>query len=54
MGRKVKTILAHSHGLESRKISGGGRSVFLDFSFYRTSQDVQINVQVGDESGGAK
>src|ERR1700694_1499644 len=37
MERKARTILAHSHGLESQKISGGGRSVFLDFSFYRTA-----------------
>jgi len=40
MGRKVKTILAHSQGLERRKIPGGARSVFLDFSFYRTSQEL--------------
>jgi hypothetical protein len=37
MGRKVRTILAHSHGLESKKISGRRRGVLLDFSFYRTS-----------------
>jgi len=40
MGRKLRTILAHSHGLESQKISGGGRGVLLDFSFYRTSRDL--------------
>ena len=40
MERKTRTILAHSHGLESKKISGRRRSVFLDFPFYRTSQDV--------------
>src|SRR6202142_121931 len=38
MGRKARTMLAHSEGLESKKSSGGGRSVFLDFPFYRTSQ----------------
>jgi hypothetical protein len=38
MGRKTRTILAHLQGLESQKISAGGRSVFLDFYFYRTSQ----------------
>ena len=43
MGRKTKTILAHLQGLESQKISGGGRSVFLDFSFYRTYQDLGGN-----------
>src|SRR5882762_5451695 len=40
MGRKVRTILAHSQGLESKKISGRRRGVFLDFSFYRTSREV--------------
>src|SRR6266404_4207663 len=40
LGRKVRTILAHSHGLESKKISGRRRGVFLDFSFYRTSRDL--------------
>src|SRR5712675_253124 len=40
LGRKVRTILAHSHGLESKKISGRRRGVFLDFSFYRTHQDL--------------
>ncbi len=40
MGRKVRTILAHSQGLESKKISGRRRGVFLDFSFYRTSWDL--------------
>jgi hypothetical protein len=38
MGRKVRTILAHSHGLKSKKKSGGRRGVSLDFSFYRTYQ----------------
>jgi hypothetical protein len=40
MGRKVRTILAHSHGLESKKKSGRRRGVSLDFSFYRTSRDL--------------
>jgi len=40
MGRKARSTLAQSSRLESQKISGGGRSVFLDFSFYRTSQDL--------------
>src|ERR1039458_3280222 len=40
MGRKTRSILAHSYGLESQNISGDGRSIFLDFSFYRTSQDL--------------
>jgi hypothetical protein len=40
MGRKARSTLAQSQWLESQKISGGGRSVFLDFSFYRTSQDL--------------
>ena len=38
MGRKLRTILAHSHGLKSKKKSGRRRGVSLDFSFYRTSQ----------------
>ena len=40
MGRKTRSTLAQSGRLESQRISGGGRSVFLDFSFYRTSQDL--------------
>src|ERR1039457_5784415 len=40
MGRKARSTLAQSGRLESQKISGGGRSVFLDFSFYRTSRDL--------------
>src|SRR6267143_5487941 len=40
MGRKVRTILAHSQGLESKKISGRRRGVFLDFSFYRTCREL--------------
>jgi hypothetical protein len=40
MGRKARNTLAQSGRLESQKISGGGRSVFLDFSFYRTYQDL--------------
>ena len=48
MGRKARTILAHSRGLESKKISSRRRSVFLDFSFYRTYRDVGTskNLQV--------
>src|SRR6266478_2037290 len=42
LGRKVRTILAHSHGLESKKISGRRRGVFLDFSFYRTYRDLAL------------
>src|SRR5437899_10321595 len=38
MGRKAKTIPAQSRGLEVKKTSGRGRGIFLDFSFYRTSQ----------------
>jgi hypothetical protein len=37
MGRKARSTLAQSGRLESQKISGGGRSVFLDFSFYRSA-----------------
>src|ERR1039457_2105348 len=40
MERKARSTLAQSGRLESQKISGGGRSVFLDFSFYRTSRDL--------------
>jgi hypothetical protein len=40
MGRKARIILAHLSGLESKKCSGGGRSIFLDFTLYRTSQDL--------------
>src|SRR5713226_7691304 len=40
MGRKAKTIPAQSRGLEVKKTSGRGGGVFLDFSFYRTSQDL--------------
>ena len=40
MGRKARSTLAQSGRLESQKISGGGRSVFLDFSFYRTYRDL--------------
>jgi hypothetical protein len=36
MGRKARTIPAHSRELESKKISGDGRGIFLDFPFYRT------------------
>jgi hypothetical protein len=36
VGRKASTILAYLRGLESQKISGGGRSAFRDFLFYRT------------------
>ena len=32
----VKTYPAQSTGLESKNISSGGESVFLDFPFYRT------------------
>ena len=32
----VKTYPAQSTGLESKKISSGAESVFLDFPFYRT------------------
>jgi hypothetical protein len=32
----IKTYPAQSTGLESKKISSGGESVFLDFPFYRT------------------
>jgi hypothetical protein len=40
--RKNRTILVPAHGLESQKISGRGRSVLLDFSFYRTSRDLAM------------
>jgi len=36
MGRRARTILADSNGLESKKISRSGRGIFLDFPFYRT------------------
>ena len=42
MGRKLRTILAHSHGLKSKKKSGRRRGVSLDFSFYRTSRDLAM------------
>jgi hypothetical protein len=45
VGRKAKTILAHSQGLESKKISGGGGSIFLDFTFYRTSQELGADAE---------
>jgi hypothetical protein len=40
MGRKTRTILADSHGLESKKKSGGRRGIFLDFPFYGTYQEL--------------
>jgi hypothetical protein len=43
MGRQAGNILAHSKGLESKKSSGGGRGIFLDFSFYRTYQDLAVS-----------
>src|SRR5450759_4831186 len=45
MGRKARTILAHSHGLESKKISGRRRSVSLDSPFYRTYQVLAVTVR---------
>src|ERR1700690_393633 len=47
MGRKARTMLAHSKALESKKRSRGGRSVGLHFPFYRTYQDLQINCEGG-------
>jgi hypothetical protein len=44
-GRKTRTILTHSQGLESKKLSGGGRSIFLDFTFYRTSQELGADAE---------
>jgi len=38
--RKSRTILAYPRGLKSQKISGGERSVFLDFLSYSTSRKV--------------
>jgi len=43
MGQKARSILAHSYGLESKRISGGGGSVFLDFPFYRTYQELEMH-----------
>src|SRR5579863_329860 len=40
MARRARNILAHSQGLESKKNSGGRRGIFLDFTFYRTYQDL--------------
>jgi len=42
MARKARNIPAHSQGLESKKNSGGRRGIFLDFTFYRTSQDFAL------------
>ena len=39
-GAEGQNILTHSRGLESKKISGGARSVFLDFTFYRTYREL--------------
>jgi hypothetical protein len=39
MERNDRTILAHSVRLESQKISGLRRGIFLDFPFYRTYQE---------------
>src|SRR6202165_399296 len=39
-GAEEQNHPAQSHGLESQKISGRRRSVFLDFSFYRTYRDL--------------
>ena len=36
--RTVRTDLAQSSGLESKKTSGQGRSIFLDIPLYRTYQ----------------
>jgi hypothetical protein len=47
MGRKVRTILAHSDGLESEKKSGRRRGIFLDFPFYRTYQDLTMPLTKG-------
>ena len=43
----VKTYPAQSTGLESKKISSGAESVFLDFPFYRTD----ISSQSQESSG---
>jgi hypothetical protein len=39
-GGRSETSSLHSLGLERKKVSGGGRSVLLDFTFYRTYQDL--------------
>jgi hypothetical protein len=38
MERKARTILLNHVGLESKKTSGQGRSIFLDIPLYRTSE----------------
>ena len=42
LGRKARTIPAQPNGLESKKISGRSRGVFLDFPFYRTSEGARL------------
>jgi hypothetical protein len=39
-GARPEQTLPSLRGLESQKISGGRRSFFLDFPFYRTSQEL--------------
>lgn len=46
---RSKTSPAHSTGLESKTISGGGNSFSLDFPFYRTGQrgDHRVSALLG-------
>jgi hypothetical protein len=43
----VKTYPAQSTGLESKNISSGGESVFLDFPFYRTDISTRFHETSG-------
>ncbi len=40
LGTRPEQNLRRSHGLESQKISGHSRGIFLDFPFYRTYRDL--------------
>jgi len=45
----IETFPAHSMGLESKTISGGGVNFSLDFPFYRTGQrgDHRVSARTG-------
>ena len=45
----IETPPAHSTGLESKTVSGGGDNFSLDFPFYRTGQrgDHRVEARIG-------
>jgi hypothetical protein len=46
MERKARTNPAQLYGLENKKKSGRRRSIFLDFPFYRTYQELRVIVAI--------